>query len=78
MTRSEAGTLVSQPNFVRSRHLRISYVAMVQCLRCRGRMPIEVDAEDLKRLRAFQRLRRTCAQCQQHTEWVYLPMGVSR
>jgi hypothetical protein len=41
-------------------------------------MPIEVDAEDLKRLRAFQRLRRTCAQCQQHTEWVYLPMGVSR
>lgn len=51
---------------------------MVQCLRCRIRLPIEVDAEDLKRLRALERLRRTCARCQQDTEWLYLPMGVSR
>lgn len=69
---------MSQPNFIRSRQLRVSYVAMVQCLRCRVRMPIEVDAEDLKRLRAFARLCRTCDRCQQDTEWVYLPMGVSR
>jgi hypothetical protein len=42
------------------------------------RLPIEVNAEDLKRLRAFERLRRICAQCQGETEWQYLPLGVSR
>ena len=51
---------------------------MVQCLRCRVRVPIVVDTEDLRRLRAFKRLRRTCAVCQQETEWQYLPLGVSR
>jgi hypothetical protein len=69
---------VSQPNYIRSHHLRISYVAMVQCLRCRRRVPIEVDSEDLRRLRAFERLRRPCGQCGEDTEWQYLPLGVSR
>lgn len=56
----------------------MSYVAMVQCLRCRLRIPIEVSAEELERLRSAERLRRTCDQCQRETEWQYLPLGVSR
>lgn len=69
---------MSQPNFVRSSKLKISYVAMVQCLRCRRRIPIEVDETELARLRASECLRRTCDQCFQETEWQYLPLGVSR
>jgi hypothetical protein len=51
---------------------------MVQCLRCRQRLPIEVDLEDLQQLRAFKMLRRACQHCAQETEWQYLPLGVSR
>jgi len=69
---------VAQPNYIHSSHLVVSYVAMVQCVRCRVRVPIEVDTEDLGRLRAFERLRRACARCQEETEWQYLPLGVSR
>jgi hypothetical protein len=58
--------------------LKISYVATVQCLRCRLRIPIEVSAPELKRLRSFERLRRFCDHCAQETEWQYLPLGVSR
>jgi hypothetical protein len=69
---------VSEPNYISSRHLTVSYIAMAQCVSCRVRVPIEVDTEDLRRLRAFQPLRRTCARCQEETEWQYLPLGVSR
>lgn len=69
---------MSQPNYYHSRTLSISYVAMVQCLRCRMRTPVEVDADDLKSLRSFERLRRDCDQCREETEWQYLPLGVSR
>jgi hypothetical protein len=69
---------VSQPNFFQSNSLKVSYVAMVQCLRCRVRVPIEVSAPELKRLRSFERLCRPCDQCAQETEWQYLPLGVSR
>ena len=58
--------------------LKVSYVAMVQCLRCRRRIPIEVDLEELRQLRAFKRVARFCQQCDQETEWQYLPLGVSR
>ena len=51
---------------------------MVQCLRCRKRVSIEVEEEELKRLRSNERLRRPCDQCLQETEWQYLPLGVSR
>lgn len=69
---------MSQPNYFGSHHLTVSYIAMVQCVSCRVRVPIEVDTEDLRRLRASERLRRTCARCQEETEWQYLPLGVSR
>ena len=69
---------MSQPNAYQSATLKMSYVAMVQCLRCRARVPLEVNAEELKRLRAYERLRRPCEQCRQETEWQYLPLGVSR
>ena len=69
---------MSQPNLYTSETLTISYVAMVQCLRCRSRIPVEVNATELKALRSFQRLRRHCEQCSQETEWQYLPLGVSR
>ena len=72
------GTSVSQPNFHRTKSLKVSYVAMVQCLRCRRRIPIEVNLEELQQLRAFKRLVRFCQQCGQETEWQYLPLGVSR
>jgi hypothetical protein len=72
------GTSVSQPNFYHTKSLTVSYVAMVQCLRCRQRIPIEVNLEELQQLRAFKRLVRFCQQCSQDTEWQYLPLGVSR
>ena len=72
------GTSVSQPNFYHAKSLKVSYVAMVQCLRCRQRIPIEVNLEELQQLRAFKRLVRFCQQCGQDAEWHYLPLGVSR
>ena len=51
---------------------------MVQCVRCRRRLPIEVNLEELQQLRAFKTLRRDCQHCGQETEWQYLPLGVSR
>ncbi|MBZ5565262.1 MAG: hypothetical protein LAP13_22935 [Acidobacteriia bacterium] len=69
---------MSQPNYIHSPVLKVSYVAMVQCLRCRTRVSVEVTAEELKRLRSSERLHRTCDQCGQETEWQYLPLGVSR
>ncbi len=69
---------MSQPNFYRTKFLKVSYVAMVQCLRCRQRLPLEVDLSELQQLRAFKRLRRICPPCGQETEWQYLPLGVSR
>ena len=71
-------TNVSQPNFYHTKSLKVSYVAMVQCLRCRRRTPIEVKLEELQQLRAFQPLARFCEQCAQETKWHYLPLGVSR
>ena len=72
------GTSVSQPNFYHTKSLKVSYVALVQCLRCRRRTPIEVKLEELQQLRAFQPVARFCQQCGQETEWQYLPLGVSR
>jgi hypothetical protein len=69
---------VSQPNYIESPVLKVSYVAMVQCLRCRMRVSVEVTAEELKSLRSSETLHRTCDQCLQETEWQYLPLGVSR
>jgi len=69
---------MSKPNYYHSTVLKVSYVAMVQCLRCRRRSPIEVSAEELKRLRNYERLRRGCEQCGEETDWQYLPLGVSR
>ncbi len=69
---------MSQPNYIHSPVLKVSYVAMVQCLRCRMRVSVEVTAEELKRLRSSERLHRACDQCAQETEWQYLPLGVSR
>ena len=71
------GTSVSQPNFYHTKSLKVTYVAMVQCLRCRRRIPIE-KLEELQQLRAFQPVARFCQQCGQETEWQYLPLGVSR
>ena len=72
------GTSVSQPNFYPTKSLKVTYVAMVQCLQCRRRIPIEVKLEELQQLRAFKPLVRACQQCRQETEWQYLPLGVSR
>jgi hypothetical protein len=72
------GTSVSQPNFYHTKSLEVSYVAMVQCLGCRRRIPIEVNLEGLQQLRAFKPLASFCEQCGQETKWQYLPLGVSR
>jgi hypothetical protein len=69
---------VSQPNFYPTKSLKVTYVAMVQCLQCRRRIPIEVNLEEVQQLRAFMPLVRACQQCGQKTEWQYLPLGVSR
>ncbi len=69
---------MSQRHVLRSKTLKLSYVAMVQCLRCWARISIEVDGEALNRLQSYERLRRACDRCQQETEWQYLPLGVSR
>lgn len=76
--RNVTETNVSKPNIYSGTALKVAYVAMVQCLRCRMRTPIEVDREELTNLRSFKRIRRSCAQCDQETEWQYLPLGVSR
>ena len=76
--RTGRGTSVSQPNFYHTKSLKVSYVAMVQCLRCRRRTPIEVKLKELQQLRAFEPLARFCEQCGQETKWQYLPLGVSR
>ena len=72
------GTSVSQPNFHHTKSLKVTYVAMVQCIQCRRRTPIEVNLEELRQLRAFQPLDRHCEQCGEETKWQYLPLGVSR
>ena len=76
--RNGLDSTVCEPNLYQSDTLNISYVAMVQCLRCRMRIPVEVNADELRGLRSFERLRRHCEQCSQETEWQYLPLGVSR
>ncbi len=76
--KAEEDRSVSQPNYIHSPVLKVSYVAMVQCLRCRTRVSVEVTAEELRRLRASERLHRRCDQCGQETAWQYLPLGVSR
>ena len=63
---------------LQSQTLKISYVAMVQCVRCRGRVAIHVSREELEELKTSKPLKRSCRKCRQETAWLYLPLGVSR
>ena len=63
---------------LQSRTLRMSYVAMVQCVRCRSRGAIHVGREELEELKTSKPLKRSCRECRQDTAWLYLPLGVSR
>ncbi len=56
----------------------MSYVAMVQCVRCRSRGAIHVGREELEELKTSKPLKRSCRECRQDTAWLYLPLGVSR
>ncbi|MCZ6514424.1 MAG: hypothetical protein O6850_01015 [Acidobacteria bacterium] len=53
-------------------------MAMVQCLRCRGRLAVQVSREELEELKSSRPQKRSCKECRQETSWLYLPLGVSR
>ncbi len=63
---------------LKSKTLKMSYVAMVQCLRCRGRLAVHVSREELEELKSSRPQKRSCKECRQETSWLYLPLGVSR
>lgn len=63
---------------LQSKTLKMSYVAMVQCVRCRTREAMHVSCEKLEEIKSSQPFKRPCQECQCETHWVYLPLGVSR
>ena len=63
---------------LQSKVLKMSYVAMVQCVRCRTREALQVSREELEKIKSSRPFQRPCPECRQETSWVYLPLGVSR
>ncbi len=63
---------------LQSKTLKMSYVAMVQCVRCRTREAMHVSSEDLEVIKSSQPFKRPFRECRCETSWVYLPLGVSR
>lgn len=63
---------------LQSKTLKMSYVAMVQCVRCRTREAMQVSREKLEEIKSSQPFKRLCQECRCETSWVYLPLGVSR
>ncbi len=63
---------------LQSKTLKMSYVAMVQCVRCRTREAMHVSRGELEEIKSSQPFKRPCQECRCETSWVYLPLGVSR
>ena len=54
---------------LQSKTLKMSYVALVQCVRCRTREAMHVSRGELEEIKSSQPFKRRCRECRCETSW---------